>query len=178
MSFSPNPSAIVPAALVVSFEVARRLVERHAAGVCPGDIETVDMLAGLGRVLAEGILADRDFPPFDRATRDGYAVRAADLVEVPARLEVVGGGKVGGWPGPGVGGGAASGRLAGARNVFGGAWAGDWDHDGGFAAGGRGRGGDGGAHFGRKTFPPPRRNKHDRMMGAPRPLNIGPFCRR
>jgi molybdopterin molybdotransferase len=41
--------------------------------------ETVDLLAGLGRVLAEGIVADRDFPPFARATRDGYAVRAADL---------------------------------------------------------------------------------------------------
>jgi molybdopterin molybdotransferase len=102
---------------VVSFEVARRLVERHAAGVCPGDIETVDMLAGLGRVLAEGILADRDFPPFDRATRDGYAVRAADLVEVPARLEVVGEVKAGDWPEPGmcsVGRGQAIGIMTGA----------------------------------------------------------------
>jgi molybdopterin molybdotransferase len=83
---------------VVSFEVARHLVEKHAAGACPGDLETVDLLAGLGRVLAEGIVADRDFPPFDRATRDGYAVLAADLVEVPARLEVVGEVKAGDWP--------------------------------------------------------------------------------
>jgi molybdopterin molybdotransferase len=52
-------------------------------------------------VLAEGILADRDFPPFDRATRDGYAVQAADLAEVPARLEVVGEVKAGDWPHPG-----------------------------------------------------------------------------
>ncbi len=65
-------------------------------------METVDLLAGLGRVLAEGILADRDFPPFARATRDGYAVRAADLAEVPARLEVVGEVKAGDWPEPGV----------------------------------------------------------------------------
>src|SRR3981189_3497662 len=57
---------------------------------------------GLGRVLAEGILADRDFPPFARATRDGYAVRAADLAEAPARLEVVGEVKAGDWPEPGV----------------------------------------------------------------------------
>lgn len=28
-----------------------------------------------GRVLAETILADRDFPPFDRATKDGIAIR-------------------------------------------------------------------------------------------------------
>jgi len=56
------------------------------------------LLAGLGRVLAEEIFADRDFPPFERATRDGFAVRAADLVEVPARLEIVGEVKAGDWP--------------------------------------------------------------------------------
>ena len=78
------------------------MVEEHAVGVCSGEVETVDLLAGLGRVLAEEILADRDFPPFDRATRDGYAVRAADLAEVPARLEVVGAVKAGDWPEPGV----------------------------------------------------------------------------
>ena len=92
----------MPPARVVSFEEARRLVEEHAVGICPGGVETVDLLASLGRVLAEGILADRDFPPFDRATRDGYAVRAADLAEVPARLEVVGAVKAGDWPEPGV----------------------------------------------------------------------------
>ncbi|MGA9988918.1 MAG: hypothetical protein WBP69_14140, partial [Terriglobales bacterium] len=84
---------------VMSFEEARRLVEQHAVGVCPGEMETVDLLAGLGRVLADGIVTDRDLPPFDRATRDGYAVRAA---EVPARLEVVGEVKAGDWPDPGA----------------------------------------------------------------------------
>jgi molybdopterin molybdotransferase len=98
MSSSPLSSSAGTAAGVVSFEVARHLVEKHAAGVCPEEAETVDLLAGLGRVLAEGIVADRDFPPFARATRDGYAVRAADLAEVPARLEVVGEVKAGDWP--------------------------------------------------------------------------------
>jgi molybdopterin molybdotransferase len=87
---------------IVSFEQARRLVEQHAATVSPGEVETVDLVAGLGRVLAEEIVADRDFPPFDRATRDGYAVRAADLAQVPARLEIVGEVKAGDWPEPGV----------------------------------------------------------------------------
>ena len=87
---------------MVSFEDARHLVEQHAAGVSPGEVETVDLLAGLGRVLAEGILADRDFPPFARATRDGYAVRSEDLTDLPARLEVVGEVKAGDWPEPGV----------------------------------------------------------------------------
>ena len=31
-----------------------------------------------GYVLAQDIAADRDYPPFDRATRDGYAVTAAE----------------------------------------------------------------------------------------------------
>ncbi|HLX85636.1 MAG TPA: gephyrin-like molybdotransferase Glp [Terriglobales bacterium] len=90
------PSASVPT--VLSFEQARHLVELHAAGVAARDIEAVDLLAAVGRVLAEQILADRDFPPFPRATRDGFAVRAADLVEIPARLMVVGEVKAGDWP--------------------------------------------------------------------------------
>jgi molybdopterin molybdotransferase len=110
-------SSTASTAGIVSFEEARRLVEQHAAGVCPGEIEVVDLLAGLGRVLAEGILADRDFPPFARATREGYAVRSADLTEVPARLEVVGEVKAGDWPEPGlcsVGSGQAVGIMTGA----------------------------------------------------------------
>ena len=43
-----------------------------------------------GRVLAAGIVADRDVPPFDRAAMDGYAVVAADTSgasrETPARV--------------------------------------------------------------------------------------------
>ena len=110
-------SSTASTAGIVSFEQARRLVEQHAAGVAPGEVEAVDLLAGLGRVLAEGIVADRDFPPFDRATRDGYAVRAADLAKVPARLEVVGEVKAGDWPEPGVcsvGRGQAVGIMTGA----------------------------------------------------------------
>ncbi len=116
MSFSSH-SFSAPVTRVVSFEEARHIVELHAAGVGPGKVETVDLLAGLGRVLAEGILADRDFPPFDRATRDGYAVRATDLAKVPARLEIVGEVKAGDWPEAGVclvGRGQAVGIMTGA----------------------------------------------------------------
>jgi molybdopterin molybdotransferase len=86
----------------MSFEEARHMVERQAASACPGKIETVDLLAGLGRVLAERIVADRDFPSFARATRDGYAVQAADSAVIPARLELVGEIKAGDWPEPGT----------------------------------------------------------------------------
>ena len=83
---------------IVSFDCARHVVEQHAAQIAPPATETADLLAALERVLAEPILADRDFPPFHRATRDGYAVRAADIAQVPARLEVVGEIKAGDLP--------------------------------------------------------------------------------
>jgi molybdopterin molybdotransferase len=43
-----------------------------------------------GRVLAEDICADRDYPPFHRSTRDGYAVRTSDLTSLPVTLERMG----------------------------------------------------------------------------------------
>jgi molybdopterin molybdotransferase len=76
--------------LLLSFEDARQAVEDHAARLAPGDKQTVDLLHAAGRVLAEPITADRDIPPFPRSTRDGYAVRAADLATLPAKLKVMG----------------------------------------------------------------------------------------
>ena len=52
------------------------------------------------RVLAEDVTADRDYPPFNRATRDGYAVRSADVKTAPVSLECVGEARAGKpWPG-------------------------------------------------------------------------------
>jgi molybdopterin molybdotransferase len=76
--------------VVLSFEGARRLVEEHAASVGCGAIESVDLLGAAGRVLAESVLADRDLPPFPRSTRDGYAVRSADLIRTPTTLDLIG----------------------------------------------------------------------------------------
>lgn len=58
--------------------------------------EEVSLLAAYGRVLAEPVLADRPFPPFARSTRDGYAVRFADVTAIPVTLRVVGQVKAGG----------------------------------------------------------------------------------
>jgi molybdopterin molybdotransferase len=87
-----------PVAGVVSFETARHIVEKHAATVSAGEAEVVDLLSAPGRVLAEPIVADRDFPPFPRATRDGYAVRAQDVAQLPASLELIGEIKAGDAP--------------------------------------------------------------------------------
>lgn len=58
--------------------------------------EAVLLPESLGRVLAEPIHADRDFPPFPRSTRDGFAVRSVDLAQLPARLRVIGQVRAGG----------------------------------------------------------------------------------
>ena len=43
-----------------------------------------------GYRLARDVVADRDYPPFDKALMDGYAVRAADVAKTPVDLPVVG----------------------------------------------------------------------------------------
>ncbi|MBA3974092.1 MAG: molybdopterin molybdenumtransferase MoeA [Candidatus Solibacter sp.] len=63
------------------------VVERVLAGRRAPEVETVAPGDALGRVLACEIRADRDYPPFDRSVRDGFAVRAEDL---PGPLRIVG----------------------------------------------------------------------------------------
>jgi molybdopterin molybdotransferase len=73
---------------VLPFEQALEEVLTHARSLVGGRrAERAELLAGAGRVLAEQVVADRDQPPFDRATRDGYAVRASDA---GSALRVVG----------------------------------------------------------------------------------------
>jgi molybdopterin molybdotransferase len=83
-------------ASLLSFEEARAVVEDHASRLRPKGKELLGLLDAQGRVLAESIHADRDFPPFPRATRDGYAIRAADLEKLPVDLQIVGEVKAGG----------------------------------------------------------------------------------
>jgi molybdopterin molybdotransferase len=82
--------AASPQSLVLSFEEARHAVRERASRVSPCGVETVELLDAARRVLAEDIDADRDIPPFPRSTRDGYAVHAADLATLPAKLKVIG----------------------------------------------------------------------------------------
>jgi molybdopterin molybdotransferase len=84
MAAHPEPASIL------SFEEARSVVEEHASLLRPKGRELLGLLDAARRVLAEPIQADRDYPPFPRATRDGYAVCASDLENLPAMLEVVG----------------------------------------------------------------------------------------
>ncbi len=67
---------------VLSFSEATGIVREHAASLrfaYPRKTESLGLAHALGRVLGRPVLADRDEPPFDRATRDGYACHASDL---------------------------------------------------------------------------------------------------
>jgi molybdopterin molybdotransferase len=63
---------------VVSFDEALKTVLGHASDLPTPTAEEETLLACGNRVLAEAVFADRDQPPFDRSTRDGFAMRAAD----------------------------------------------------------------------------------------------------
>ncbi len=63
---------------------------RLLAAFEPLAAETVSVADALGRVLAEDVVARVTQPPKDVSAMDGYAVRAADVAEVPATLRVVG----------------------------------------------------------------------------------------
>jgi molybdopterin biosynthesis enzyme len=75
---------------LLSFAEARLAVERYAAKLSPTTPELTNLLDAVSLALAEDLHADRDFPPFPRATRDGYAVHASDVHTAPAKLTCVG----------------------------------------------------------------------------------------
>jgi molybdopterin molybdotransferase len=69
----------------LSFLDARSMVLKMVRG--NPAVEEVALADCAGRVLAEDIASDRDYPPFHRSARDGFAVRAADL---PGTLRLIG----------------------------------------------------------------------------------------
>ncbi len=71
-------------------DARQKVIEVSRALERPLQRETIEIEDAYGRVLAREVRADRDYPPFNRATRDGFAVRAADLTEPGARLACIG----------------------------------------------------------------------------------------
>jgi molybdopterin molybdotransferase len=61
---------------MITHDEAFRRVMLHAKEY---GVETVPLLKSIFRILAETIHADRDFPPFNRATKDGIAINYASL---------------------------------------------------------------------------------------------------
>jgi molybdopterin molybdotransferase len=64
---------------LLSFEDARQLViHKVAERVGPARTLPLAVCEALGFVLAQEVQTDRDYPPFERSTRDGYAVRSSE----------------------------------------------------------------------------------------------------
>lgn len=64
---------------IVDLEEALKTVEALASRLAlPVRTDSLPLLSARGYVLSHTIAADRDQPPFDRSTRDGFAVRSAD----------------------------------------------------------------------------------------------------
>ena len=75
---------------MLTYQQARNVVvEQAAAKLRPRQAENIAIHHALGRVLAAEVRADRAYPPFNRSTRDGYAVRANDAV-AGAKIRCVG----------------------------------------------------------------------------------------
>src|SRR5713226_3466718 len=71
-------------------EARRKVIEVAGALRRPLRRETIEIEQSFGRVLAQPVHADRDYPPFNRSTRDGFAVRADDTRAAGAALEIIG----------------------------------------------------------------------------------------
>jgi molybdopterin molybdotransferase len=61
---------------MISVQEATAIIAKYMV-TCP--IESISLEQSIGRILAEELRADRPFPPFDRVTMDGIALRYADF---------------------------------------------------------------------------------------------------
>ncbi|HBH28477.1 MAG TPA: molybdopterin molybdenumtransferase MoeA [Desulfofustis sp.] len=90
---SPGTPDMLGRSALISVQSAQKILTDHLADVTVTS-ETVALIDGLDRILAEEIVSPENLPPFDRSTMDGFAVIAADTYgassSMPAYLNVTG----------------------------------------------------------------------------------------
>lgn len=95
-----------------------RPVAEHVAAVAallaPTATEPVALADARGRVLATDLVAPHPLPPFSNSAMDGYAVRSADLVDLPVELPVAADVPAGRTDGPALAAGTAHRIMTGA----------------------------------------------------------------
>ncbi len=75
---------------MLTYAQARRtVIEQAQKAIRPRTTAAISVWDALGYVLAQDVKTDRPYPPFDRSTRDGFALRAAEAVP-GAKLPCVG----------------------------------------------------------------------------------------
>ena len=72
---------------LTSMAEARHFVISSCRRLAPARVAVAD---ALGLVLAEVVSSTEPVPPFANSSMDGFALRAGDVVETPARLKVIG----------------------------------------------------------------------------------------
>ena len=83
---------------VVSVEEGKRLLKENLRDYV-FEIEEVDIVNSLDRLLGENIYSNIDVPDFNRSTVDGYAIKASDSYgasdSIPSILNIIGEVKMG-----------------------------------------------------------------------------------
>ncbi len=72
---------------MITVEEARNIINEHIQAY---GTEKVPVLESVGRVLREDLYADRDFPPYDRVTMDGIAIRFEDFAKGTRTFSIAG----------------------------------------------------------------------------------------
>jgi molybdopterin molybdotransferase len=72
---------------MISVQEATAIIAQY---IVPCPTESVSLEQSLGRILAEDLCADRPFPPFDRVTMDGIALRYADFAAGQRHFPIMG----------------------------------------------------------------------------------------
>ncbi len=78
---------------MISIERGLEIVSSVAAEQARQDwmpSEIVPLTESMSRILREPVSSDSDSPPFDKAIRDGFAVRFEDVQRAPATLRIIG----------------------------------------------------------------------------------------
>ncbi len=89
----PTGAAVTSTTMISVAEALARVLD----GVTALGPEQVSLAEAAGRTLAVDLHAALTNPPFDASSMDGYAVLAADIAKLPARLKVIGE-SAAGWP--------------------------------------------------------------------------------
>lgn len=82
----PQAAPAAPPAPIGAAEASARILD----AIPRMSVESIPLTMAGEHVLAEGVRAPVNLPPWRTSSMDGYAVHAADLSELPARLRVVG----------------------------------------------------------------------------------------
>lgn len=84
--------------MILAFDQALEVLRKEISQVSIRPVvETLPLAQALGRILAEDLAADRDYPPFARSARDGFAVRSADTASAPVTLHLIGEARAGSY---------------------------------------------------------------------------------